>query len=143
MLLAQKFQEMFLKIILERSEFVANFVPLGTNIVCESRSSTFYLLLPVIPKDHLGMMTIDWKVIKKCLSSPVFSASPEVADCQNTPNGTLKLVDGPASVNDVLNSLVYAAHKKSFFFVSELLIKRNAYNTHNASSSHIDHMLRT
>lgn len=135
-LLAQKFQEMLLKIILDRSEFVANFVPLGSNIFCESRSSTFYLLLPVIPHDHQGMMTVDWEVIKKCLSSPVFNASSEVADHQNYADSSLKLVDGPASVNNILNSLVYVAHKKSFFFVSELLSEKNAYSSHNASCSH-------
>ncbi|KAL8152481.1 hypothetical protein V2J09_010241 [Rumex salicifolius] len=141
-LLAQKFQEMFLKIILDRSKFVANVVPLGSNISCELRSSMFYLLLPVIPHDHQGMMTVDWKVISKCLSSPIFNASSELGDHQNSSGGSLKLVDGPESVNNILNSLVYVAHKKSFFFVSELLPEKNAYSSHNASHSHVKYLFK-
>ena len=70
-ILAEKFQEMFLKIIFDREEFVSEFVSLRTNDFSKLSSSTFYLLLPVIFHDYENTLSIDWKIIRKCLSSPV------------------------------------------------------------------------
>ncbi|XP_077222093.1 endoribonuclease Dicer homolog 4-like [Tasmannia lanceolata] len=57
---AQNFQEMFLKIILDRSEFVSNFVPLGKKASSHLGSSTFYLLLPIWKHEHEDKMIVDW-----------------------------------------------------------------------------------
>lgn len=140
MLLALNFQEMWLKIILERSEFLCCHVPLKKNKISESSSSIFYLLLPVIPQKHESSMSVDWMVIRRCLSSPIFAPLDQVADTCISLDSYLQLADGPASVNDILNSLVYVAHKKSFFFVSQIISDKNGYSLHNSSTSHISHL---
>ncbi|KNA22477.1 hypothetical protein SOVF_033880 isoform A [Spinacia oleracea] len=140
MLLAQSFQEMCLKIILDRSEFMCGHVPLKKNNVCESSSSIFYLLLPVIPQKYGGSISVDWMVIRRCLSSPIFAPLDHLVDTCISLDSYLHLADGPVSVNDILNSLVYVAHKKSFFFVSQIIPDKSGYSFHNSSTSHIEHL---
>ncbi|GAB4832726.1 endoribonuclease Dicer [Ancistrocladus abbreviatus] len=138
-LLAQKFQEMFLKIILDRSEFVASFVPLENSEVSDSKSSSFYLLLPVIWNQYKSTMVVDWKLIRRCLSSPIFSDSTDVVGSQIPGDELLQLADGPARMNDIVNSLVYAVNKKSFFFVSQILPGKNGYSSIDDSTSHVEY----
>ncbi|KAK8962374.1 hypothetical protein KSP40_PGU009157 [Platanthera guangdongensis] len=68
--LAVNFQEMFLKIILDRSEYFDDTIVLGKNDI--SLSSTFYILLPVMEQRYGENRTIDWTTVKRCLSSPAF-----------------------------------------------------------------------
>ncbi|KAL9326120.1 hypothetical protein ACSQ67_006765 [Phaseolus vulgaris] len=69
--MAENFQEMFLKISLDRFEFVSEIVNLGTAAESHTSSSTFYLLLPVIFQEY-NAMKVDWKTVKRCLWSPIF-----------------------------------------------------------------------
>lgn len=139
MLLALNFQEMCLKIILDRSEFVCDHVPLLKSKVSELDSSIFYLLLPVTMQED-SSISIDWMVIRRCLSSPIFAPLGHLSDTPSTLDCHLQLADGPASRDDVLNSLVYVAHRNSFFFVSQILTDKNGYSLQDSSTSHIDHM---
>ncbi|KMT03583.1 hypothetical protein BVRB_8g192580 [Beta vulgaris subsp. vulgaris] len=140
MLLALNFQEMCLKIILDRSEFMCGHVPLKNNKVSESNSSIFYLVLPVIPQECGKSISVDWMVIRRCLSSPIFAPHGHLVGTRITLDSCLQLADGPASVNDILNSLIYVSYKKSFFFVSQILPDKNGFSLHNSSRSHIEHL---
>ncbi|GMH30664.1 hypothetical protein Nepgr_032507 [Nepenthes gracilis] len=139
-LLAQNFQKMFLKIIFNRSEFVPSFVPLEKSAVSNSEPSTFYLLLPVIWNQYKSTMTIDWKIIRRCLSSQIFGTSADIAGSRFPQNECLQLFDGPTQLNDIVNSLVYAEHKRSFFFVCQILHSKNSYSYHSDSASHVEHL---
>ncbi|XP_024022600.1 dicer-like protein 4 isoform X1 [Morus notabilis] len=127
--LAEKFQEMFLKVILDRMDFVPEYVQLGKNDSSESSSSTFYLLLPVNFHHHENTLNIDWKIIRKCLSSPVFR-SPEniVANKVLVSKDTLQLARGCRRKGDIENSLVYAPHKKGFFFIAKIVDEKNGHS---------------
>ncbi|GAB2300240.1 endoribonuclease Dicer, variant 2 [Dionaea muscipula] len=139
-LLAQNFQEMFLKMVLDRSDFAASFVPLGKDRISGSESYTIYLLLPVIWNQYKCRMSVDWKVIRRCLSSSTFNASTDLLYTQIPQDGQLQLVDGPARIDDIVNSLVYVVHKNSFFFVSQILPGKNSYSSFDGSKSHVEHL---
>ncbi|KAF6147407.1 hypothetical protein GIB67_016764 [Kingdonia uniflora] len=116
---AQNFQEMFLKIILDRKEFFSEFVPLGRNYSSQASSLTYYLLLPL--RDNL---TIDWNIIKTCLSSSVFTQDFRQDAARSSlvpPGGSLILFNGPVNKSDIVNSLVFTPHNKLFFFIAEIL----------------------
>ncbi|KAF9614411.1 hypothetical protein IFM89_018556 [Coptis chinensis] len=139
---AQNIQELFLKIVLDRSEFFANFVKLGKNASSQASHSAFYLLLPVRQNDCEGRLTVDWKLIRRCLSSPVFGTQKDVLDSVNVPDGSsLILADGPASKSVIVNSLVFTPHKKLFFFVDDILpgIDANSPFTDRSCSNYVDH----
>ncbi|KAK9706277.1 hypothetical protein RND81_07G114300 [Saponaria officinalis] len=140
MLLAQHFQEVCLKVIMDRSEFICDYVPLRGCEVRESNSSKFYILLPVIWQEFGKKSSVDWMTIRKCLSSPIFTSPAPLVSSRIPSEGHLHLADGPASVNVILNSLVYVGHKKSFFFVSEVRTDRNGYSLHNSSTTHVEHL---
>ncbi|PKA57540.1 Endoribonuclease Dicer like 4 [Apostasia shenzhenica] len=124
-LLAQKFQEMSLKIILDRSEYFLDTIALGN---CDaSLSSTFYLLLPVMGKTCGESLAIDWITVKHCLSSPIFVPPTYSSRCLNEGN-TLKLQHGPVKISDVLNSLVFVPNNRLFFFVDDILHGTNAFS---------------
>ncbi|GAB2289126.1 endoribonuclease Dicer [Dionaea muscipula] len=140
-LLARNFQEMFLKLILDRAEFVPTFVPLDKERLSGPKSCTAYLLLPVIWNQQVRKMTVDWEVIRRCLSSSIFTK--DGASSQIPQKGQLQLVDGPARIDDIVNSLVYVAHKKKFYFISQILPGKNSCSYFNDSSSHIEHLFKT
>ncbi|KAJ6808725.1 endoribonuclease Dicer-like protein 4-like isoform X1 [Iris pallida] len=123
-LLAQNFQEMFLKVILDRSELFADYVSLGGAGGSHQHSSTFYLLLPVKQQKCGKIMIIDWTTVERCLSSPVFKQPtvPYENDHDQT-RDSLKLLNGTFNEDDVLNSLVFTPHNKRFFFITEILHK--------------------
>lgn len=141
---AQKFQEMSLKAILERSHFVPEFVSLGKIGFSDSVSSTFYLLLPVIHHELQNTMSVDWKLIRRCLSSPIFRTQHDggeriICDLKNR----LVLADGIHEKNDVINSLVYAPCKDTFFFISDIVPEKNGYSPCKGSTNLIEHYIRT
>lgn len=141
--LAQNFQEMYLKIILDRTEFIPQFVPLGKNAICKSSSSTFYLLLPVILHDNESTITVDWEIVMRCLSSPVFRTSGDAMVKEHFPlDVDLQLINGCRSISDVENSLVYAPHRKEFFFISNIVHGKNGYSPYKESetSSYLEHL---
>lgn len=126
---------MFLKVVLDRREFVPEFVPLGQHDSSKASPSTFYLLLPVTFRDNENTMSIDWKVIRKCLSSPVFRSPRDAVfrsprDAMNFfPLGDqLQLANGCTSIRDIENSLVYARHKDVFFFITNIVFDKNGYS---------------
>ncbi|KAJ6794191.1 endoribonuclease Dicer-like protein 4-like isoform X1 [Iris pallida] len=123
-LLAQNFQEMFLKVILDRSELFADYVSLGEAGGSHQHSSTFYLLLPVKQQKCGKIMIIDWTAVERCLSSPVFRQPtvPYENDHDQT-RDSLKLLNGTFNEDDVLNSLVFTPHNKRFFFITKILHK--------------------
>lgn len=137
--LAERFQEMWLKAIVDKSEFVRDFVRLGKDDV-SSPMSTFYLLLPVIVDKYRGSMTVDWKLITKCLSSPIFRI-PEDNTCDQTShmNNWLYLSNGPTKINDIMNSLVYVPCKDTFYFVSGLLPDQDAFSLFKEETNYVDH----
>ncbi|XP_043699597.1 endoribonuclease Dicer homolog 4-like isoform X2 [Telopea speciosissima] len=140
-LLAENFQEMLLKIILDRTDFSADFVPLGKNAL--SRSSTFYLLLPVKEHEHEDTMTVDWKIVKRCLSSPVFKFPTGAVENGVLPvNQTLKLASGPVNITDIYNSLVFIPHKNSFFFIDDILHETNGYSPLKGYSSYEEYFMK-
>uniref|UniRef100_A0A1D1YWK0 Endoribonuclease Dicer 4 n=4 Tax=Anthurium amnicola TaxID=1678845 RepID=A0A1D1YWK0_9ARAE len=134
--LAQKFQEMFLKIVLDRSEFWSDFVPLGMVDISKQSLCTYYLLLPVM--EDLCGNTIDWTTVGRCLSSPVFR-QPTDADGRGYPQscsyGMLELADGPVEKRDLISSLVFTPHNKTFFFVADILYETSAYSQMKGSKS--------
>lgn len=138
--LAEKFQEMFLKVIIDRSEFRNEFVSLGKNDYGNSGSRTFYLMLPVIWHEYEDAMTVDWKLIRRCLSSPIFRM-PEDVGANGLPHlsNQLYLANGPRCINDVVNSLVYAPSKDLFFFVSDVVLEKNAYSEYKESRTYVEH----
>ncbi|XP_042476647.1 endoribonuclease Dicer homolog 4-like isoform X2 [Macadamia integrifolia] len=139
-LLAEHFQEMFLKIILDRTEFLSDFVPLGKNEL--SRSSTFYLLLPVKEHVHENAMTVDWEIVRRCLSSPIFKFPTGAFENSALPvNQTLKLASGPTKITDILNCLVFVPHKKSFFFIDGIL-SENGYSPFKDYSSYEEYFMK-
>ncbi|KAL9263922.1 Dicer-like protein [Drosera capensis] len=138
--LAQNFQEMFLKLVLNRTDFTASVVTLGKDRMCRLKSGTVYLLLPVIWNQYKSMMVVDWKVIRRCLSSSIFSSSTDVVGRQFHHDEQLQLVDGPCRTNDIVNSLVYVAHKSSFFFITQVLPGKNGYSSFDNSRSHVEHL---
>ncbi|KAK1378826.1 Dicer-like protein 4 [Heracleum sosnowskyi] len=142
--LAEKFQEMFLKVILDRSEFISEFVPLGRIDFDMLAPRTYYLMLPVIWREYEEAMTVDWKLVRRCLSSPIFRMQ-EVAEGNGLPqpNKQLHLANGPESVHDVLSSLIYVPRKKLFYFVSDVVLEKNAYSVYKASRSHVQHYYET
>uniref|UniRef100_A0A5B7C289 Putative dicer-like protein 4 isoform X2 n=1 Tax=Davidia involucrata TaxID=16924 RepID=A0A5B7C289_DAVIN len=140
---AQKFQEMCLKVILDRTKLIPEFVSLEKNDFTNSSSSTFYLLLPVIPHEYERTMTVDWKLVRRCLSSPIFGNSGDAGDnLIPHSNKHLQLANGPKSLNDVLHSLVYAPCKDTFFFISDVLPEKNGRSPFK-DSTHIEHYINT
>ncbi|XP_062159041.1 dicer-like protein 4 [Alnus glutinosa] len=141
---AQNFQEMYLKIILDRSEFIPEFVPLRRNDISKSSSSTFYLLLPVVLLDNESTITVDWEIVMRCLSSPVFRASEDDMVKEHFPldDEHLQLINGYRSISDVENSLVYAPHRKEFFFITHIVHGKNGYSPYKESetSSYLEHL---
>ncbi|KAL6221580.1 hypothetical protein ACLB2K_004976 [Fragaria x ananassa] len=140
-LLAQNFQEMFLKFILDRSEFVSEFVPLGKYEFSGSSSSTFYLLLPVTLGEN-DKISIDWRIIKKCLSSPVFRGPGHAMDSKITSSG-IRLASGYTSISEVEDSIVYVSYKKSFYFITNVSGERNAYSLYKEDPEplmYVDHL---
>ncbi|KAK4265332.1 hypothetical protein QN277_026397 [Acacia crassicarpa] len=143
--MAQTFQEISLKIILDRSEFVHEFVPLGRADVLQTSTSTFYLLLPVIMKDSEKTMSVDWNTVKRCLSSPIFRLPEQTVTSKLFPcDGTLQLADGCRSVRDLENSLVYAPHKKLFYFITKIVYEKNGLSPYKdlGPSSYVDRYIR-
>lgn len=138
-MLAQNFQEMYLKIILDRSEFI----PLGKNDICKSSSSTFYLLLPVILHGNESTITVDWEIVNRCLSSPVFRTSEDAMVKEHfSLDVHLQLINGCRSISDVENSLVYARHKKEFFFITNIVHGKHGHSPckESETSSYLEHL---
>lgn len=140
---AESFQEMFLKVILDRSEFVHEYIPLRNN-ASRSISSTSYLLLPVVFHDNEGSVSIDWKVIRRCLSSQIFQnhACPIVKETAYS-DTHLTLYDGRRRSSDIENSLVYVPYKDEFFFVTNIVRGKNGYSQYKkkGSSSYFEHLM--
>lgn len=139
---AENFQEMFLKIILDRAEFTREFVPLG-KITSYGLSATFYLLLPIILHGCENQVMVDWDIIRRCLSSPIFR-SPDVINLGTCSSDThLHLASGCRSTNDVKNSLVYYSNQKNFYFVTNIIHEKNGYSPvsekDSDSPSHVEH----
>ncbi|KAL8145327.1 dicer-like protein 4 isoform X2 [Apium graveolens] len=138
--LAEKFQEMFLKVILDRSEFISEYVPLGRIDFDMLVPRTYYLMLPVIWHECEEAMMVDWKLVKRCLSSPIFRMQVVAeSNVLPQPNKQLHLANGPKRVHDVQNSLIYVPSKKLFYFVSDVVLEKNAYSEYKASRSHVQH----
>ncbi|KAF5182541.1 Dicer-like protein, partial [Thalictrum thalictroides] len=139
---AQTFQELYLKIILDREEFFADFVPLEKKDSIQSKPSNSYLLLPVRQNKHEHKLAVDWELIKRCLSSPVFGAQKNALDSGLVAAGKpLILADGPASTSDVVNSLIFTPHNKLFFFVDGILsgMDANSPFTDASSANYLQH----
>lgn len=137
-MLAEKIQEMFLKAILDRSEFIPESISLGKSDFSNSSSLTYYLMLPVVFLECGNKMTVDWNLVRRCLSSPIFGV-PEYANGHM--NNYLHLYNGCKSVEDVKNSLVYVPCKNTFFFVSEVIKNKNGYCTYKDLTNHVEHYL--
>lgn len=141
---AQNFQEMFLKIIIDREDFFSDFVKLGMNDSCQAKPSTAYLLLPVRRNENENRLSVDWKLIRKCLSSPVFGTGDNVLNvpdsCSVPAGNCFVLADGPVSKSDIVNSLVFTPHNKLFFFVDGILgIDANSPFSDESCLSYVAH----
>ncbi|XP_020599927.1 endoribonuclease Dicer homolog 4 isoform X2 [Phalaenopsis equestris] len=133
---AEKFQEMFLKILLDRSEYFNEIVALGKSNAY--LSSTFYLLLPVIEQNNGENKAIDWSTVKRCLSSPAFEHV--LYEKGLTERNTLELFNGQENVSHILDSLVFVPHNKLFYFVDGLLPEINSNSRMaNRDTSYAEH----
>lgn len=140
---AEHFQEMFFKVILDKSKLLSEFVPLGNKEFLASSSSRFYLLLPVILHNCENKVTVDWGIIQRCLSSPIFKTPAEAIKKENFPSDVcLQLANGRKSARDIENSLVYALHKKAFYFVTSIICEKNGYSLCRDSGTlnHVEHL---
>ncbi|KAL3824589.1 hypothetical protein ACJIZ3_020618 [Penstemon smallii] len=136
---AEKFQRLFLKIILDRREFIPEYVSLEDNDVSEPSSPTFYLLLPVIQHDY-AKISVDWTLVRRCLSSPIFRhPGISTGDDISQPKNSLHLANGCKSVHDIVNSLVYVPCKNTFFFISDIFPEKNGYSSYDELKSHVEH----
>ncbi|XVF35510.1 hypothetical protein REPUB_Repub18cG0151900 [Reevesia pubescens] len=140
---AQHFQEMFFKVMLDRSELLPELVALGNKEFLQSSSLTFYLLLPVILNNCENKVTVDWRIVQRCLSSPLFKTPTEAGNNESFPSGVyLQLANGCRRIRDVENSLVYAPHKKAFYFITNIVGEKNGYSPYRDSGtlSHVEHL---
>ncbi|KAG2573270.1 endoribonuclease Dicer homolog 4 isoform X3 [Panicum virgatum] len=134
MMLARNFQEMCLKVLLDRSEFTSSYVMLGNDAALQM-GSTFYLLLPIKQKFYGDKFMIDWPAVKRCLSSPVFQDPRDLSLHDSYfPNESLKLLDGTYSKADVIGSLIFSPHNNLFFFVDVILDEVNAKSELNGAT---------
>lgn len=124
--LAEKFHEMSLKVILERSVFSSDFVSLGERSDSHDTALTFYLFLPVIVRSDGDDKAVDWETVQRCLSSPVFGNSTNSEDLQPT-SDRMKLRNGTFKVSDIMNSFVFTPHNRKYFFVQGINHEKNAY----------------
>ncbi|KAI4379355.1 hypothetical protein MLD38_005667 [Melastoma candidum] len=141
---AQKFQEMFLKVILDRAEFVQGFVALGENKNFPAGVSLFYLLLPVLCYSDKNNF-VDWKTIRRCLSSPVFGNPTDGLKRVDTySESTVVLENGTLNISDVENSLVYVPHKKEFYFVTSINWDKNGHSLYKEADrlTHVENLSR-
>ncbi|XP_042002405.1 dicer-like protein 4 isoform X1 [Salvia splendens] len=137
--LAETFQKLFLKVLVDRHEFKEKYVSLEDNNAPESDLTTFYLLLPVVEHEH-DRFSVDWTLINRCLSSMIFKhMGSDVKDNVCEVSGYLHLASGSTSFNATLSSLVYLPCKDTFFFVSDILTERNAYDSYSDSENHVEH----
>ncbi|XP_051131155.1 dicer-like protein 4 isoform X2 [Andrographis paniculata] len=135
---AEKFQRMFLKIILDRHEFIPQHVSLEEDDIIESGSLTRYLLLPVF--EHENQFSVDWALVQKLLSSPIFKCpKTDIGNEASHLNNPLHLADGSWSFDNILNSLVYVPGKDTFFFISDILPDKNGHSLYDGSKTHIEH----
>ncbi|TXG60793.1 hypothetical protein EZV62_012156 [Acer yangbiense] len=137
---AQNFQEMSFRAILDRLDFISELVPLGKDDYSELRSSTYYLLLPV---KYANTVTVDWKLVRRCLSSPIFRTPGSLVDRKKFPSHMLLQLDnGCSSINDVENSLVYAPHQNLFYFVTNIVREKNSHCRYKdlEPTSYVDHL---
>ncbi|CAH9093430.1 unnamed protein product [Cuscuta europaea] len=136
--LAEQFQQMFLKIILDRKEFIPEFMSLGRKEFSHS-ISTFFLLLPLNSHED-NTKFVDWKLVRRCLSSPIFNSSEYAQEDRISQlHNQLQLANGPKSVNDIVNSLVYLPCKEKFFFVSDIVVNKDGYSLYKDSTNHVTH----
>ncbi|KAF8031365.1 hypothetical protein BT93_D0530 [Corymbia citriodora subsp. variegata] len=144
---AQKFQEMFLKVILDRTDLQPEFVPLGQYNDVDSGSSTYYLLLPVILQGSDGGVRVDWNTIRRCLSSPLFRNPTDTTAKTDffSRRQFLKLANGRKLKSEVKNSLVYAPYKKLFYFITNIISEKNGGSPYKDSEplTHAEHINRT
>lgn len=132
---------MILKVILDRLEFVSEFVPLGK----KSSPDTFYLLLPVIYNDRENKLSIDWKAIRKCLSSPIFRPATNIKENKLLASENyLQLSNEARRPSDIEGSLVYVPHKSSFYFIVDTVNEMNGHSPYDKSGtlSYIDNYIQ-
>lgn len=133
-MLARNFQEMFLKVLLDRSDFTVSHVMLGNNETLQF-NSTFYLLLPIKQELYGDIFMIDWPTVKRCLSSPVFKDPTGVsAHGSYLPDESLRLLDNMYSKTDVVGSLIFAPHIKTFFVIDVILNELNARSEYDGAT---------
>lgn len=127
-MLAEKFQEMSLKVFLDRSMFSSEFVSLGERAESHTTSSTFYLLLPIKILNFGDSMIVDWDTVRRCLASPVFGNSADPFQGLHSTSDTLKLRNGTFTTRDIMNSLVFTPHSKKYFFIHDINHEKNVYS---------------
>lgn len=136
---------MFLKVILDRTDFVHDYVALGENKSFPAGIPLFYLLLPVLRNSDKND-AVDWKIIRRCLSSPIFG-SPADGLKQNDifSESSVILENGTLNRSDVENSLVYVPHKKQFFFVTNINLDMNGHSLYREADclTHVEHLSQT
>ncbi|XP_073150113.1 dicer-like protein 4 isoform X2 [Henckelia pumila] len=138
---AEKFQQMCLNIILDRSKFIPEYFSLEENDVHEANTSTFYLTLPIVQHDD-DKISVDWMLVNRCLSSPIFRHRDNVVDDEiPQPNSRLHLSNGGKDARDIVNSLVYVPCKDTFFFISDICHEKNGYSLYDESKTHAEHYI--
>ncbi|XP_031480421.1 endoribonuclease Dicer homolog 4 isoform X3 [Nymphaea colorata] len=131
-----RFQEMCLKLMLDRSELRDNYVQLGKHDSCQLSSSTYYLMLPLKQvEDTDDRLTVDWGTVRNCLSSPTFNQERNILDQSLNGSSVLQLANGPVAESEILDSLVFTPHNGRFFFISDILHQMNGYSTFNDSKA--------
>lgn len=132
-------QQMFLQIILDRHKFVSDYVSLKNDDAYNSSPSTFYLLLPLEPVRH-DSISVDWALINRCLSSPIFKHPHlDMGDRTSQSSKYLHLANGRFSPEDVVDSLVYVPCNDIFFFISDVYWEKSGHSLYGYSNDHVQH----
>ncbi|GLJ43003.1 hypothetical protein SUGI_0892520 [Cryptomeria japonica] len=139
---ALKFQEIYLRIILDRADFENDYVEVGREDRNQGNPSTSYLLLPVQSCDAKKDITIEWKIIKDILSSPVFSLTSQKMP-ENFGEGHLlemrdylRLANGWVPMQTLKNSLVLTTHDNTFYCIVDILHQMNSNSKFGISSEY-------
>ncbi|GAA0157583.1 hypothetical protein LIER_14823 [Lithospermum erythrorhizon] len=141
MIRAEKFQTLTLKIILDRSQLNLDFISLESSDG-DHLPPTFYLFLPVLLDND--KVSVNWKLIERCLSSPVFQSQKGTGDRGTILLGdSVQLANGRRNINDVVDSLIYVPCKGIFFFVSDVVTERNSYSSFKGEKkTHAEHYMK-
>ena len=74
-------------------------------------------------------------LFRSCLSSPIFKKPTGVSvNGSYLPDGSIRLLDNIYSKTDVVGSLIFSPHNKTFFVIDDILDELNARSEYNGAT---------